>query len=179
METNDVETQVDYFYQRRALMFYIVAMLSFLLALVVLAAFVGPGFKGGASQYILATLACLFLLAGIAFFCWMIRKRPVALEVGAEGVNLPFTFKHPLHWSDVHRIRRSKSGGGLYGARDWLIIDLSPGVLAPLRLPVWRSFELKFQKHYGVRIPLHGLEGGSDAIVASFERFRPVVEDNG
>ncbi|NNK79088.1 MAG: hypothetical protein HKP40_10290 [Litoreibacter sp.] len=76
-------------------------------------------------------------------------------------------------------IRRARIKGGIYGPRDWLIIDPSPGVLPPLRLPLWRNLELRWQKLYGVRIPLHGLDAESEAIVRSVERFRPVTEDGG
>ena len=93
-----------------------------------------------------------------------------------SGSEQPGDSGREFEWA---RIRRVQAGVGLYGRRDWLIIDPSPGVLAPLRLPVWRKLELWFQSQHGVRIPLHGLEGDTEAVVRSIERFRPVaLEDN-
>ena len=63
----------------------------------------------------------------------------------------------------------------VYGQRDWLIVEPLPGVLAPLKWPVWRKAELWLQRQQGVRIPLHGLEGDAEAIVAAVERYRPVL----
>ena len=68
---------------------------------------------------------------------------------------------------------------GLYGQRDWLIVEPSPGVLAPLRLPTWRRLELWFQKYHGVRVPLHGLEANPDEVVRSVELYRPVKDEIG
>ncbi|NNE79027.1 MAG: hypothetical protein HKN18_02035 [Silicimonas sp.] len=173
---SDDKDRAECFYQRPSLLLSIAGMLAFLLILVLLAAAFGPGFRGEPRQFVYLALACLFLLAGIGVALWFLWNRPVALRISAKGVDLPLVFKHPLAWEDVHRIRREKSPNTLYGGRDWLIVDPSPGVLAPLRLPVWRWLELKWQKYNGVRIPLHGLGGDADAIVASVERFRPVVQ---
>ena len=168
--------RLDCFYQSRGLILMVIVLLSALLVLVAVAVLVGPGFSHDTGQYVLAALASAVLLGVIGAFVWMYRKRPVALKVGPEGLDLPLVFKHPLAWSDIHRIRREVSSVSLHGKRDWLIVDPSPGVLSPLRLPVWRWLELKWQKYHGVRIPLHGLEEDADTIVASVERFRPVAQ---
>ena len=177
MDNPEELDRVDCFYQRRTLILSIIAMLSVLLLLVVIAMIAGDGFQHETRQYIWVSVASAILLGVIAAFSWMYWKRPVALRISAQGVDLPMVFRQPLAWSDIHRIRREHSSGTLQAKRDWLIIDPAPGVLAPLRLPVWRWLELKWQRYHGVRIPLHGIEGKADTIVASVERFRPVVQD--
>lgn len=169
--------EIDEFHQRRGLLVQIIVLLSALLILVVIGVVFGPGLDQGSWQAVWVPLAVLTLGAVVAGFGWMLWRRPVVLRVGPEGVELPIVFKAPMPWSDMHRIRHLRGGNGLYGARDWIVIDPSPGVLAPLRMPVWRRFELKFQKHYGVRIPLHGIDADPDKVIASIERFRPVSRD--
>lgn len=177
MDSSDTRDRIDRFYQRTTLLLQVIALLSALLILVFVGLAVGPGIDPESWQIVWLPLACLTLAAIIAAFGWMLLRRPAVLRIGKQGIDLPITFKRPLPWSDIHRIRLLRAKAGLYGTRDWIIIDPSPGILAPLRLPVWRRFELKFQKYHGVRIPLHGLDAATDDVVASIERFRPVQID--
>lgn len=169
------DDRIDSYYQRRTALISIVSMLSVLLVLLVFAVVFGPGFDASSRDPLWAVLAGLFLVAVIAGALWILWKRPVVLTVGPRGIQPVMAFRRPLAWEEIHRIRRRRGRGALAGRRDWLVIDPSPGVLAPLRLPVWRSLELRFQKRYGVRIPLHGLEADPDEVVQSVERFRPVA----
>ena len=127
------------------------------------------------ADYAMGAVFTVFLSGLIAGPAWVLGRDPVALLIGPEGIELPFAFSRPLGWGGIHRIRRETGGGGIYGTRDWLIVDPSPGVLAPIRLKSWRRLDLWFQGKHGVRIPLHGLEGEPERIVASVERFRPVT----
>ncbi len=170
--------EIDEFHQRRGLLVQVIVLLSALLIIVAFGVVLGPGLDPASWQIVWVPVAALTLGVVVAGFGWMLWRRPVVLRIGAEGVELPIVFKAPMPWSDMHRIRYMKGGKGLYGVRDWIIIDPSPGVLPPLRLPVWRRFELKFQKHFGVRIPLHGIDADPQVVIASIERFRPVTHDS-
>lgn len=172
------DDRIDSYYQRRSTLISIVSMLSVLLILLVIAVFFGSGFEASSRDPLWAALAVLVLVAVIAGVLWILWKRPVVLTVGPKGIQPIIAFRRPLAWREIHRIRRSRGHGSLTGRRDWLVIDPLPGVLAPLRMPVWRALELRLQKHHGVRIPLHGLEGDPDEVVQSVERFRPVVSDH-
>ena len=171
------DEQTHHFQQRMSLLIQLIVLLGALLALTLVALIFGPGLEPGSWEIIVIPIATLSLAGLLALFVWMLRRRPTVLRVGPAGLELPIVFKGPLPWHDIHRIRLSQEKSSLYGTRLWLIVDPSPGVLAPLRLPVWRSLELKFQKYHGVRIPLHGIEGDPEAIIASIERFRPVARD--
>ncbi|NND18578.1 MAG: hypothetical protein HKN98_08360 [Silicimonas sp.] len=178
MADADDATRTDQFYQRKTLLWQVIGLSSALLLLVIAALIFGPGYDPDTWQIVWVPVAALSLAAVTAVFVWMLWKRPAILRIDQRGVDLPIAFREPLAWSDIHRIRLTRPQTGLYGKRAWIIIDPSPGILAPLRLPVWRRFELKFQKYHGVRIPLHGIDAPSEDIVASFERFRPVqIED--
>ena len=165
----------DTFNHRKRNLVWTVSLLAFLFVVFIFAVLFGPGYVPNSSHALWATIIGLSLLAIIAGFGWVLIRNPRALVVSEMGVDIPLTFKRPLRWDEMHRIRRIQSSIAFHGRRDWLIIEPLPGVLAPLRLPVWRKLELWFQSRHGVRIPLHGLEGDADAVVRSIERFRPVV----
>ena len=171
-------SRTDVFYHRRSKMMGLAGLLGLLLGLVILAAVIGPEFGKSRYDWLKATLAIVCLASIMAIPLWVLWKRPAALTIGPDGIYLPVAFKRPLPWAEIHRIKRTRATAGLYGYRDWLIVDPSPGVLAPLRLPVWRALELRLQKHHGVRIPLHGLSVIGDDVVASVERYRPVTQDD-
>jgi hypothetical protein len=158
------------------MLWLIIVLVGVLQALLLLAMVIGRDM--GTGDYLQGAAFTLFLLALIGGAGWVLRRDPVVLRVGPEGLELPFAFSMPLGWEAMHRIRRETGGGGLYGKRDWLIVDPSPGVLAPIRLKTWRRLDLWFQGKHGVRIALHGLEGDPERIVASVERFRPVVRSD-
>lgn len=156
----------------------VVCLMSGLLLVLVLTALIGPGFDRGSNDPVWALVLGLLLLAPIAAFVWLLRSRPAVMIVGRSGIDLPLTFRRPLHWDEMHRIRRVRRSVLLYGRQEWLIIDPSPGVLAPLRLPTRRKLDLWFQKKRGVRIPLHGLDASPEEIVTAIERYRPVLAEN-
>lgn len=172
----DDETRTDRFHHRSALLWGLIGLITPLLLVLLFAVFYGPGFDPASNDPYLAVFFGVMLFGLVALCLWLLRRRPVVMTVGPEGILLPIAFSSPLPWSDIHRIRRVRSQSSLTGARDWLIIDPSPGVLAPLRLPVWRRLELWFQRKHGVRVPLHGLDADGDLVVRSVERFRPVTE---
>lgn len=157
----------------------IILLLSALLGIFVFAVLFGSGFEPDSKDPYWALLVGLSLLVLVAAFGWVLWSNPRALVISESGIDIPLTFKRPLRWEEIQRIRRVQMRGGLYGRRDWLIVEPSPGVLAPLRLPTWRRLELWLQKHHGVRIPLHGLEADPDRVVRSVERFRTVEGEVG
>ena len=167
------------FHHRSSVLVTLVCLLSGLLALFVFAAVFGPGFDPGSRDLVWAVLLGSLLLAILVPFLWLMWRRPVVLIVGDAGIHLPFAFTRPLRWDEIHRIVRLPQSKSFYGRRDWLIVDPSPGVLAPIRLKSWRRLDLWFQKHHGVRIPLHGLDVDADKIIRSIERYRPVIGDDG
>jgi len=157
---------------------WIIGLLTALLGVFGFAVLFGAGFDPNSSDFLWAVVVGLSLLVSIAAFGWILWKNPRAVVVGDIGIYIPLAFKRPLRWDEIHRIRRIQLRGAIYGRRDWLIVEPSPGILAPLRMPTWHRLELWLQKQHGVRIPLHGLEGDADVVVRSIERFRPVtIED--
>lgn len=170
--------RTDSFYQKTSLLLTVIGLLGALLLLVILAALFGPGFDPASNDRLFAALVVIGLVLPLLGFGWLLWKRPKVLVVSPDGLHIPFAFKHPLGWHDIHRIRRSRTGRSLQGRRDWLIVEPSPGVLPQLRLPTSRKLDLWFQKHHGIRIPLHGIEGHPGDIVASIARFRPVAEES-
>lgn len=165
------------FRQRSGPLVTVVCLLSGLLLVLALAALLGPGFDRGSNDPLWALVLGFLLLVPIGAFIWLLRRRPAVMIVGRSGIDLPLTFRRPLHWDAIHRIRRLRRGALLYGRQEWLIIDPSPGALAPLRLPTWRKLDLWFQSKHGVRIPLHGLDASAEDIVAAIQRFRPVLDE--
>ena len=166
---------VETFHHGRRHILQVIVLLTALLAVLIIAVLFGPGFDADGRDPLWATISILGLLSIIGGFTWLLRLNPRALEISDEGILIPLAFRRPLRWDEIHRIRRSSIGGGLYGKRDWLIVDPSPGVLAPLRLSAPRRLELWFQKQHGVRIPLHALDGDPEDVVRSIERYRPVM----
>ena len=153
---------------------WIIVLLTALLGMFAFAALFGEGFDHDSSDPFWAMVVGFSLFACIAGFGWVLWRNPRALVLSDVGIDIPLAFKRPLRWDEIHRIRRVRMRGALFGRRDWLIVEPLPGVLAPLRLPTSRRLEFWLQKQQGVRIPIHGLEGDADEIVRSVERFRPV-----
>ena len=162
------------FHHRKTNILIVIVLLVVVLVLLILGVVAGPGFDAASNDPLWAALTGLFLAGIIAALVWVLWSKPRALVIGDDGLHIPLAFSRPLHWDEIHRVRRVRSRGGLYGKRDWLIIDPSPGVLAPIRLPTWRRLDLWFQKHHGVRIPLHGLAADPADVVAAIEQYRPV-----
>lgn len=171
--------RADTYHHRRANIVWIITLLSALFAVFAVAALFGPGFDASSGDLAWALILGTALAAIIAGFAWLLWRNPRVLVVSETGIDLPLTFRRPLRWDEIHRIRRLRGGRGLYGRHDWLIVEPLPGVLAPLRLPTWPRLELWLQRHHGVRIPLHGLEADPEAVVRSVARFRPVADEEG
>lgn len=157
----------------------LVCLLSGLLVLFVFAAVFGPGFQTGSHDLVWAILLGSLLLAILAPILWLLWQKPGVLIVSDAGIHLPFAFTRPLRWDEIHRIRLLPHSKSIHGRRDWVVVDPSPNVLAPIRLKSWRRLDIWFQKHHGVRIPLHGLDADTDKIIQSIERFRPVIREDG
>ena len=155
----------------------LIGTLGLLLALVAAAALIGPGFDPGSNDPLWALLAGLFLAGLIGVLGWVLWRRPVAVRIGPEGIDVPLAFRRPFPWARMHRIRRCRSGHRLEGRRDWLIVDPAPGALPDFRWPTWRWLELRAQRWQKIRIPLHALDADPEAVVASVERFRPVRDE--
>ncbi len=170
--------RVETYRHRTSTLYIIIASLLIILALLVLSAVYGQGFDKNSSDLIWVLVIGLSLSFLVLVFALVLIRRPDALVISDAGIYIPIAFSGPLEWEKIHRIRRLQTSGLIYGKRDWLIIDPSPGVLAPLRLPTWRKLELKLQKWHGVRIPLHGLQANPDDVVRSVEHYRPVICSN-
>ena len=173
-----MKPSTDAFSQSKRILAQIIVLLAVLLALFVFAALFGPGFEPGSSDLYWGIGIGVSLFAIVCTFGWLYWRNPKVLVVSEDGIDIPMTFKRPLRWDEIHRVRRVQVRGSFFSRRDWLIIDPSPGVLAPLRLPVWRRLELALQSRQGVRIPLHGLEEDPERVVQSIERYRPVILEN-
>lgn len=171
--------QTDAFRHGSRQLILLIAGLALLLALVVAGVLIGPGFEPGSKDPLWASLAGLFLAALIGVFGWVLRRRPVAVTIGPEGIDVPLAFARPFPWARMHRIRRCGSGDRLHGRRDWLIVDPAPGALPDFRWPTWRWAEMQAHRWQKIRIPLHALDADPEEVVASVERFRPVKDDRG
>lgn len=167
------------YHHRRGVLVTIACMLSGLLGLLVFAALFGPGFDPDSRNPVWAVVLGILLLGIVVAILWILWRTPAVMIVSGAGVHLPFAFRRPLRWDEIHRIRRVSHGKSLLCHREWLIVDPSPGVLAPIRLRSWRGLDLWLQKRHGVRIPLHGLDADADKIVQSIEHYRPVVQEDG
>lgn len=166
------------FHHRSSVLVTIVGLLSGLLVLFVFAAVYGPGFNPDSYHPVWAVLLGCLLLAILTSLIWLLWRKPAVVIVSGSGVYLPFAFTRPLRWDEIHRVRLL-NGESFFGRRDWVIIDPSPGVLAPIRFRSWRRLDLWFQKQHSIRIPLHGLDADADKIIGSIERFRPVIRQDG
>ena len=162
------------FHFRIGVVVTLVVLLSGLLGLLIYAALFGPGFEAASSDPVWAVVLIILLCGILLPFFWILWRKPIVMRVGSAGLHLPFAFKRPLRWEDIHRFRLASQGALTYGRRQWLIIDPAPGVLAPIRLKSWQRLDLWFQKHHGVRIPLHGLDSDFDTVIQSIEHYRPV-----
>lgn len=72
----------------------------------------------------------------------------------------------------MYRLRSRKY---LFDEMQWLKLSLAPGVLPDYRLPRPRWLESWYLRRYGLRIPISALGAEPETVVASIERFRPVV----
>lgn len=152
-----------------------VGLLALLAALTLAAVLFGDGFGADRADRLWAALAITFLALLIGGLSWAMRRRPVLLRVGPDGIDLPIGFARPLAWADVHRVRRLPETRGLAGRQRWLVIDPVPGVLPRYRLPGPRRLERWLMPRWGIRVPLHTLDAAPEDIVASIERYRPVL----
>lgn len=165
----DVAGIKRFHHRKRTLKVLILSLVGFIL-LIAFGVASGSGFdRDSWDPYIALGFVCL-LGAGVFFLARLLVRNPAVLEVSDEGLFLPFTHRRPIRWDEVHRIRRETSPHHIvYGRRDWVVIDLLPGILAPLKLPLWRKAELWMQRQQGVRIPLHGLESDPEAVIEAIE----------
>ena len=168
--------RTDVYHQDSRTLLVVIGLCSCLLALVLAAVLFGSGFDPESRDPLWASLAGLCLAALIGGGVWLLRRRPPVLRVGPDGLDLPIAFARPLAWAEIHRIRRLPRQRRLGGPAEWLVVDPAPGVLPDHRFPIWRSLELRLQRRYGIRIPLHTLDAAPQAVVESIERFRPVVD---
>lgn len=153
----------------------LVAIVMLLLLLALAGVLVGPGYDPASSDPLWAALVIGCLAVPLAGLLWAMRRRPVLLRVGPDGIDLPVGFARPLAWADIHRIRQLPETRRLIGTHRWLIVDPLPGVLPRYRLPGPRRLERWLMPRWGIRIPLHTLDAAPEDIVASIERYRPVL----
>lgn len=152
-----------------------IAMLALLFLLILASVLFGSGFDPSSNDPLWAGLAGAFLVGLMAALAWLMRTRPVLLRIGMEGIDMPVGFSRPLAWNDIHRIRRLPARQSWPIRREWLVVDPAPGVLPDWRLAGPRRLELWLMPRWGIRIPLHALDAPPDDVIASIERFRPVI----
>lgn len=148
---------------------------SALLFFVLVAVMYGPGFDPNSSDPVWADLAIVFLGAHLGIAIWLLRRRPVMLQVGPDGLHVPFGWRRPLAWSDIHRVRRCRRRKLLFEVSQWLEVDPAPGVLPDYKLPGPRRLEAWLISRRSIRIPISKLIADPETVVASVERFRPVI----
>lgn len=166
------------FHHHRGMLAALACLLTGLLGLLAFATLFGPGFDPDSPDPIWAIVLGVLVLGIVVAVLWALWRRPAVMIVSEAGIHLPFAFTRPLRWDDIHRIRRVSHRKSLFGHREWLIVDPSPGVLAPIRLRSWPRLDLWFQKHHGVRVPLHGLDADADRIIQTIEHHRPVARED-
>lgn len=147
------------------------ALISILLALTAIAIFSSQ--NQSTRDLIAGFGSIIFLAALLGVFFYAAKQRPVTLKIGPEGIDLPFAFRKPLAWHDIDRIVH-KPAIGLWQKREWLRIYPVPGVLPEYRLKSPRTLELWHLRRSGVAVPLHGIDGPSERIMASIRRFHPI-----
>ncbi|NNE89498.1 MAG: hypothetical protein HKN27_15625 [Silicimonas sp.] len=169
---NHAETEIERFnYDARTANVALV-VISILLVLTVLAVFSGQ--NSSTRDLLTGLVSIAFLAALLGVFFYTAKKRPVTLKVGPNGIDLPFAFKKPLAWHDIDRIEH-RPPIGFWQKREWLRIYPIAGVLPDYRLKSPRKLELWHLLRSGISVPLHGIEGPSERILASIRRFHPVT----
>lgn len=118
----------------------------------------------------------LFLVLTMAAFVWLIRRRPVLLTVGPEGLNLPAALARPVAWREIWRLRRTRRKVFLRPEFILLRVELARGVRPRYkRRPwTWPAVDAWIARKFGLRVPLHNLDAAEAVILASVERFKPV-----
>lgn len=170
----DPRERVDRFRQNVRQPLLIAGLSGILLALLIAAALIGPGFEGDAWDLAGLALGVVFLGGLIGAALWAARRRPVVLVVGPDGIALPIAWRGPIAWRDIHRVRREVHQRLGLGQAHWLAIDPAPGVLPDYRWSGPRRLELWWLRKGGIRVPLSGLAGDPDVVIASIERYRAV-----
>lgn len=166
------QTETEHFHYDARTAKGALAIISVLLALTLLAVFSQQ--NSSPRDLVLGFLSIAFLVALLGLFLHAAKRHPVTLRVGPDGIDLPSAFKSPLPWHDINRIVHYPEVGVLQ-KREWLRIYLLPGVMPDYRLKSLRRLELWHLRRAGVSVPLHGIEGPSEKILASISRFHRVT----
>lgn len=174
----DSHRRTDHFRHGRRHLLVIVGLGGALLVLLAVAVVLGPPVPAGFLKRLALGGAAAVLGALVLACIWFARRPPVALVIGPDGLCLPFGWRRPLAWSDIHRIRRLRQRRGLFAVTEWLVVDPSPGVLPAYRLAGPRRIERWLTRRYGIRIPLSALDADPESVIASIERFRPVTRQS-
>ena len=140
-----------------------------LLVVTVLAAFIVESSRGSVA---LAALSVV-VAALVGLLLHRAKQRPVTVVVGAEGLDLPFVFKKPLAWHDIHRIKY-KRALSLWHQRAWLYVYPIPAALSEYRLKGPGLLESTHLRPFVVVVPLHRVEGPYEEILESIRRFHPI-----
>lgn len=165
------DSDIDNFHYDARTASLALAIIGLLLALSVLAVISGQ--TDTTWDLVAGLFAIVFLVVLLGVFLYVAKHQPVTLKVGPNGIDVPFAFKKPLAWHDIERIER-KPTIGFWQKREWLKIFPLPDVLPDYRLKSPRKLELWYLRRAGVQLPLHGIKGSSNDIIASIERFHPV-----
>ena len=135
---------------------------------------------GGASRRPEAGLMSLGGLVIILFglgLAWIMWRRPVLLIVGPDGLHLPVAFERPLPWSRIHRIRLTRWRISLFQRLSMLRVDLVQGAQPEYKHRLWLMprVDAWMARRFGLRVPLQNLDADEDTVLASIERFKPVL----
>lgn len=133
----------------------------------------------GASGFVdvagpLGLMVLLPLSALAAIYAVLARHPAVTLEVGPDGIALPFSLTGPVPWPSVRAIT-CESGRFVEGQRmQWMAVRVDPRAVPEFRWYALRRLTAPLTRRDTIRLALHELHGPTEDIVHSVERFHPV-----
>ena len=131
--------------------------------------------QDGAS-YPLRALVIIACALFAAIFMVISRHPITRLRVGPDGLTAPFGLMRRIKWQDIESAHYVPKRPLLWYAQEWLHVRLKPGTTGVLRIPLPRNLEEWVLEKVGVHVPLHALHDPSGEVLASIERFMPVLQ---
>lgn len=126
-----------------------------------------PGWVAAAIITVTATIALVWIVLS--------RHPATRLSVGPDGFAFPVGLTRRIGWSEINRITYS-SRPSVVHSRDWLVIEIKDDAPARYTLPFLPHAITALPQSRAVRVPLHALASSSGDVLASVERFMPVID---